>query len=114
MQPRGLGTAALALGVIAVLMAATGLIVAALAFSGPSSGGVPSDQNYGAAAIVLVIDGALLVVGAPIALLAIILGIVATVRRRGRVFGVVGAVLGLIPLVALIGTVVVLAVSTLA
>lgn len=114
MQPRGIGVTAFVLGVIAVLMAATGLIVAAVAFSDPGSSGTPSDQNYGAAAIVLVIDGALLIVGAPVALLAIILGIVAAVRRRGRAFGVVGAILGLIPLVAVIGMAIATAVATLA
>ena len=114
MQPRGLGVTAFVLGIIAVLMAATGLVVAAVAFADPGSSGTPSDQNYGAAAIVLVIDGALLLVGAPVTLLAIILGIVAAVRRRGRVFGVVGIILGAIPLVAVIGWASVAAVSTLA
>ena len=114
MQPRGIGVTAFVLGVIAVLMAAAGLIVAAVAFAGPDSGGTPSDQNYGAAAVVLVIDGALFLVGAPVTLLAIILGIVAAVRRRGRAFGIVGAILGAIPLVGLIGTGIVSALAALA
>jgi len=100
---RGIGAAAFVLGLLAILGDLIGLIVAfftllgAVTHLGQTLTNV--DNSLGAFLGVIILEFIVFFGGILFALLAVILGIVATVRNRGRVLGIFGVIFGLVVLV---------------
>jgi hypothetical protein len=101
---RGLGIAALILGVLAVLGDLVGIVVAFVALAGavthPGETLGNVDNSLGAFLGVIVLEFAVYGGGIVFGLLAVLLGVIAAVRRRGRVVGLVGAILGALVVVS--------------
>lgn len=100
MKSHRLGTAALILGVVAVVLEAVGITVLVLLYSGAFDHGPHPGQDPGPFFIVAFIQFYVFIIGVPAALLAVILGLRAAVQQRGRRRGVGAAILGALVLVA--------------
>ncbi len=100
---RGVGTAAFVLGLLALLGDLAGIIIAVATFASAitSIGTELSniDDSLGSLLGVIIIEFMVFFGGIVFGLLAVILGVVAAARNRGRVLGVFGVILGLIVLV---------------
>ena len=107
---RGVGAAAFILGLLAILGDFVALIVGLIAFAGAITnlGGVLNDPtgSLGSAIGVVVIAAIAVLGGLLFALLAVILGLVAAIRNRGRVLGVFGIIFGLLILIGHISAIV--------
>jgi hypothetical protein len=101
---RGIGTAAFVLGLLAILGDLIGLIVAfftllgAVTHIGETLTNV--DNSLGAFLGVIILEFIVFFGGILFAALAVILGIVAAVRNRGRVLGIFGVIFGVVVLVS--------------
>lgn len=99
---RGIGTAAFVLGLLAIGGDIVGIVVALFTLLGAVTnlGETLSnvDNSLGAFLGVIILEFAVFFGGILFAVLAVILGIVATARNRGRVLGVFGVIFGLIVL----------------
>ena len=100
---RGIGVAALIVGALALIGDLIGIVIAVVTFAGAitKTGSTPTniDDSLGALIGVIIVEFLVFFGGVIFGLLAAILGIVAAVRNRGRVLGVVGAVFGVIVLI---------------
>ncbi|MEP6842493.1 MAG: hypothetical protein ABJA11_03160 [Pseudolysinimonas sp.] len=112
---RGLGTAAFTLGLLAILGDVVGILVAIVTLVGSVTnlGETVSniDSSLGTFLGVIVLEFVLFFGGILFAAVAVILGIVAAVRKRGRVLGVFGVIFGAIVLISHVGLSVVVATS---
>lgn len=112
---RGVGTAAFVLGLLAVLGDVIGItvvfvtLVGAVTNLGETLTNV--DNSLGAFLGVIVFEAIVFFGGILFAVLAVILGIVAAVRNRGRVLGVLGVIFGLAVLAVHIGLAITIATS---
>jgi hypothetical protein len=100
---RGIGVAAFVLSLLAILGDLIGLIVAFFTLLGAITD-LPKtfsnvDGNLGAILGVIILEIIVFFGGMLFALLAVILGIVAAVRNRGRVLGIFGVIFGLVVLI---------------
>jgi hypothetical protein len=100
MKSHRLGTAALFLGLVAVVSEAAGITLMVLVYSGAFDHGTHPGQDPGPFFIVAFIEFYVFIIGVPAALLAVILGLRAAVQQRGRRRGVGAAILGALVLVA--------------
>jgi len=107
---RGLGAAAFVLGLLAILGDLAALVIGLIAVAGAITNvsGVLTDPtgSLGSAIGVLVIAAIAVFGGLLFALLAVILGLAAAIRNRGRVLGVFGIIFGLIILIGHISAIV--------
>lgn len=96
---RGIGSAAFVLGLLAILGDILGVVVALFTLLGSVThlGETLSnvDNSLGAFLGVIILEFIVYFGGILFALLAVILGIVAAVRNRGRVLGVFGVIFGI-------------------
>ena len=92
---RGFGIAAFVLGLVGVLGDVTVAILILTAFAGIANA---DDSAIGYAFVVLLASIVAFWGGILLAVLAIVFGIIALVRKRGRVFAVAGMILALITL----------------
>jgi hypothetical protein len=94
----GVGRAALILGILAVLGDLIGIVVAVIALASAVTHVNETlnnvDNSLGAFIGVIVLEFAVYGGGILLGLIAVGLGIIAALRRRGRVTGIVGAALG--------------------
>ncbi|HEY4226363.1 MAG TPA: hypothetical protein VGM70_11160 [Pseudolysinimonas sp.] len=101
---RGVGVAAFVLGPLALLGDLVGIIIAFATFAsaitniGTELDNV--DDSLGALLGVIIVEFIIFFGGIVFGLLAVILGIVAAVRNRGRVLGVFGVIFGLVVLIS--------------
>ena len=96
---RGIGVAAFVLGLLAILGDLIGVTVALFTLLGAVTD-LPHtltnvDNSLGAFLGVIILEFLVFFAGILFALLAVILGIVAAARNRGRVLGVFGVIFGL-------------------
>jgi hypothetical protein len=112
---RGLGVSALILGILAVLGDLIGIVVAFIALAGAVThvGETLSnvDNSLGAFLGVIVLEFVVFGGGILFGLLAVVLGIIAAIRRRGRAAGIVGIVLGALVLLSHLGLAIVIGTS---
>ena len=100
---RGVGAAAFVLGLLAILGDLIGIVVGlftvlgAVTNIGDTIANV--DNSLGAFLGVIILEFIVFFGGILFAALAVILGIVATVRNRGRVLGIFGVIFGLVVLI---------------
>jgi hypothetical protein len=112
---RGIGVAAFVLGLLALLGDVIGIIIAVVTFAsaitdiGTELSNV--DDSLGSLLGVIVVEFIFFFGGIIFGLLALILGIVAAVRNRGRVLGVFGVIFGLVILLSHIGLLIAVATS---
>jgi len=96
---RGIGTAAFVLGLLAVLGDLVGVTVALFTLLGAVTNLGQTltnvDNSLGAFLGVIIVEFLVFFGGILFALLAVILGIVAAARNRGRVLGIFGVIFGL-------------------
>jgi len=96
---RGMGAAAFVLGLLAILGDLIGVVVALFTLLGAVTklGQTLTnvDDSLGAFLGVIILEFLVFFGGILFALLAVILGIVAAARNRGRVLGIFGAIFGL-------------------
>lgn len=101
---RGTGAAAFVLGLLAILGDLIGIVVALFTLLGSIThlGETLSnvDNSLGAFLGVIILEVIVYFGGIVFGLLAVILGIVAAARNRGRVLGVFGVIFGLVILVS--------------
>ena len=101
---RGIGTAAFILGLLAILGDIVGIAIALFTLLGAVTnlGETLSnvDNSLGAFLGVIILEFLVFFGGILFAVLAVILGIVAAVRNRGRVLGVFGVIFGVLVLAA--------------
>jgi hypothetical protein len=107
---RGLGAASFILGLLAILGDLIAMVLAVVAFAGAITniGGVLNDptRSLGSAIGVVIVAAIAVFGGLLFALLAVILGLVAAIRNRGRVLGVFGIIFGLLILIGHISAIV--------
>jgi len=107
---RGLGAASFILGLLAIFGDLIALVLGLIAFAGAITniGGVLNDPtgSLGSAIGVIIVVAIAVFGGLLFALLAVILGLVAAIRNRGRVLGVFGIIFGLLILLGHISTIV--------
>ena len=107
---RGLGAASFILGLLAILGDLAALVIGLIAVAGAltnfSSVLTDPTGSLGSALGVIVIAAVAVFGGLLFALLAVILGLVAAIRNRGRVLGVFGIIFGLIILIGHISAIV--------
>lgn len=112
---RGIGVAAFILGALALLGDLIGIIVAGVTLAGTfanlGSQLTNIDNSLGSLIGVIVVEFLVFFGGVLFGLLAVIIGIVAAVRNRGRAFGIFGVIFGLIVLISHVGLGVVIATS---
>jgi hypothetical protein len=112
---RGIGVAAFVLGLLAMLGDLIAIVLAFIALAGAISNlGATLDDpahSLGSAIGVLIIIAIAFFGGMLFALLAVILGLVAAIRNRGRVLGVFGVIFGLLILIGHIGVIIAAATS---
>jgi hypothetical protein len=99
---RGLGSAAFVLGLLAILGDLIGIVVALFTLLGAVTNLGQTltnvDNSLGAFLGVIVLEFLVFFAGILFALLAVILGIVAAARNRGRVLGIFGVIFGIVVL----------------
>jgi len=107
---RGLGAASFILGLLAILGDLAALVIGLIAVAGAltnfSSVLTDPTGSLGSALGVIVIAAVAVFGGLLFALLAVILGLVAAIRNRGRVLGVFGIIFGLIILIGHVSAIV--------
>ncbi|MEO7722489.1 MAG: hypothetical protein ABIS08_11315 [Pseudolysinimonas sp.] len=112
---RGLGAAAFVLGLLAVLGDVIGFVVALFTLLGAVTNLGETlnnvDNSLGAFLGVIILEFVVFFGGILFALLAVILGIVAAARNRGRVLGVFGVIFGLVVLAIHVGLAITVATS---
>lgn len=100
---RGIGAAAFVLGLMAILGDLIGIVVALFTLLGavthPGQTLTNVDSSLGAFLGVIILEFLVFFAGIVFAVLAVILGIVAAVRNRGRVLGIFGVIFGIVVLV---------------
>lgn len=100
---RGIGAAAFVLGLLAILGDLIGITVALFTLLGAMTNLGQTltnvDNSLGAFLGVIILEFAVFFGGILFAVLAVILGIVAAARNRGRVLGIFGVIFGLAVLV---------------
>jgi hypothetical protein len=96
---RGIGAAAFILGLLAILGDVVGILVALFTLLGAITNLDETlsniDNSLGAVLGVIILEFLVFFGGILFALLAVILGIVAAVRNRGRVLGIFGVIFGI-------------------
>jgi len=101
---RGIGTAAFILGLLAILGDIVGIAIALFTLLGAVTNLGQTltnvDNSLGAFLGVIILEFLVFFGGILFAVLAVILGIVAAVRNRGRVLGVFGVIFGIAVLAA--------------
>jgi len=101
---RGIGTAAFVLGLLAILGDIVGITVALFTLLGAVTNLGETltnvDNSLGAFLGVIILEFLVFFGGILFAVLAVILGLVAAVRNRGRVLGVFGVIFGVVVLAA--------------
>lgn len=99
---RGIGTAAFILGLLAVLGDVVGILIALFTLLGAVTNLGQTltnvDNSLGAVLGVIILEFLVFFGGILFAVLAVILGIVAGVRNRGRVLGIFGVIFGAVVL----------------
>lgn len=100
---RALGIAAFLLGLLALLGDLLGIVVAVVTLARAATHGDQTlsnvDNSLGAVIGVIVLELVVFIGGIVCGLLALVFGILAAIRRRGRVLGAFGAVFGLFVLI---------------
>jgi hypothetical protein len=99
---RGVGAAAFVLGLLAIVGDFIGIVVALFSLLGAITD-LPAevanvDNSLGALLGVIILEIGIFFAGILFALLAVILGIVAAARNRGRVLGIFGVIFGILVL----------------